>query len=133
MFPCTDLYRSRLINSRRHTAGCKTLPDQLIQTEKVSWKRFLYHNRCQCDICRADSLMSILDLTCILSRSFSCRCVIFTIVFFYKRTCCCICFICYTGGIRTQISDQANSSMTFYFNTFIQLLCNTHGFLSRKV
>ncbi|CCY42270.1 unknown [Clostridium sp. CAG:7] len=133
MFSGTDLYRSSLIYSRSHTAGCKTLPDQLIQTEKISWKRLLYHNRCQCNVSRTDGFMCILDLSCILCRSFSCCCVIFAIMFFHKRTCCCICLICYTGRICTQIGDQTDGSMTLYLNTFIQLLGNTHGLLGREV
>ena len=128
-----DFYHGRLIHGRSHAAGSKTLPDQLIQTEKVSWKRFLYHYRSKGYIGRADSLMSILDLSRILFGRFACSHIVFSIVLFYKGSCRSICFFRDTGRIGSQISDQTDGAVPLYLYALIELLSQAHGLLGRKI
>ena len=61
-----DLNRGRLIDSCRHPARGKPLPDQLVKTELISRKRFLHLDRCQRKIRRTDRLVRILNLSVIL-------------------------------------------------------------------
>lgn len=44
-----------------------------------------------------------------------------------------ICLFRYTGRIRTKVSNKTDGTMAFYLNTFVELLCDLHGFSSSKV
>ena len=48
-------------------------------------------------------------------------------------SCCIFCFFRYTGRICTQVCNNTHGSLSFYFNTFIKLLCKTHCLLCRKI
>lgn len=61
---CTNLYRCYfvLFCRSRCTSANVSISDKLIQSELISWKRFLQYSRCTADVYRTDRFVSILDL-----------------------------------------------------------------------
>ena len=70
-----------LINCICHTAGCKTLPDQLIQAELISGQGILYIRRGAVDVRRTNRLMGILYLVALGFYPLPCRKIILSIGF----------------------------------------------------
>ena len=133
VFSCTDLNRCRFISRRFHTAGRKTLPDQLIQPELIPCKRILQGSRCPADISRTDRFMCVLDLLVAISALLPGCCIFFSICrgnIFPRR---CVCLISDSGRIRTQIGDHTDCSVPLNINSFIQLLRNAHRLLCSKI
>ena len=77
--------------------------------------------------------MSILDLAAVFSGLLCLQYILLTILFFNILSGCQIRFFCNSGRVCTQIRNQTNGSMTLDIYTFIKLLSQTHGFLSRKI
>ena len=116
---CTDFYWCCFIFCCRHTACCKAFPDQLIQTELISGKRFFDHDWRSGNISRTDCFMRILNLLVFFYHLSTCRNIVFSILFTNIGSRCFICFLWDTSGIRTQITDQTNRAASLNINTFI--------------
>ena len=116
---CTELNWSSLIICIFHSAGNKSLPYKLIQSEKLSWQRFFNHCRSKIHICRSYSLVCILNIIVI------CLCnnifwnIFRSVAFIYKLSCSCICLGSYSGWVCTQICYKSNCSLTLHFHAFI--------------
>ena len=133
MAACSYLHRSGFIYSRRHTAGCKAFPNQLVQAEQVSLKRFFYNGGSQCYVRGTDGLMGVLYLNALLLGLASLSNIVLAVMLFYKCPGCCVGFVCDSGGIRTQVGDKTQGPLAFYLHAFIELLGQTHGLLGGKV
>ena len=129
----TDLHVRRLIYRRSHSACGKTLPDQLVEAELVSGKRFLDHRRCSRNVGRADRLMRVLDLGATLLGNSLCRYEFFPIILCDIRSRIRIRLIRNTDGIRTQVGDQADRSLSLNVDAFIELLSDTHRLGDREI
>ena len=133
---CSNFNRSCLIFCWLHSARHKTLPDQLIQTELVSCKRFFDFCRNTGNIWRTDGFVCILNIFSVifllLFRCSLCH-ILFSVGFSNIGSCICIRLLRNTGRIRTQVSDQTNRSTSFNIHTFIKLLCDTHRLWSCKI
>ena len=128
-----NFYRCGLIFSRMHSACHKSLPYQLVQAELISRKRFFYLGRCQIHISRADGFMCILGIFPVLRHHIFLDNIFFSVIFRNKGLAGRICLFRYTGRIRTKVSNKTDGAMAFYLNTFVELLCDLHGFSSSKV
>src|SRR5260370_2844795 len=117
---------------RRHKACNEATPDQIVQLELISRQVGFHGLRSQRYIRGTDCLMCILccrlrltrtSLTDIgLAKSFS-------NVSFYLS----LCLIRDTGRVGTHIGNQTLMAACSQFNTFVELLGQTHGFLGLKV
>ena len=111
-------YGIRFIAGRRHTAGRKALPNQLIETELFSGKMLLYRYRCSCNIRRADGLVRIL---CVLIGigGIPCGRVRASVLLRNIGTGCLICFFGNTRRIRTQVGNQSDCPLPGKRNSLI--------------
>ena len=71
--------------------------------------------------------MCVLDLTVRRFLSLTMTQIILAISLTNIGNCLCSSFIRYTGGIRTQIRDHTNRSLSLNINSFVKLLSQPHG------
>ena len=133
VFSSTDGNRCRLIYCRCHTTCRKTVPDQLIQPEQISAQRILDYGRRTVQIRWTDCFMGILDFCSVFLCIYAATHIIGTIICTNVLRRCCLSLLRYTSGIGTQISNESHSSAAFDIHTLVQLLRQTHRFLSRKI
>ncbi len=127
------LHGSRLVDSLRHPACHKPLPDQLIQSELVSGKRFLDLQRNPGDIGRTDRLVGILDLLSALLFLAGLRCVLCPVFLPDKSAGRLRRLVGDSGGIRSQIGNDTCGAVALDIYALIQLLRQPHGLLRGKV
>ncbi len=77
--------------------------------------------------------MGILYLATSAFLTCFCRYIHLSVLFSHKLPYTALCLLRYTRGICTQISDNTNSPVSLYINSFIKLLCNPHRLGSSKV
>ena len=114
-----NLDGSRLKSRRLHLARRKAFPDQLIQAELVSRKRLFERSRCSGNIRRTDCLVGILNIFSPVLFLFCVRYIFCTVNrgdIFSRKT---LRFLGNTGGIRTEIGNDTNRSLTLDINSFI--------------
>ena len=77
--------------------------------------------------------MCILNLFIIFFSRTGISYIILSIRSFNIFCCHSYCFICYSCGIRTQIRDHTNRSLSLNIDSFVKLLSQPHGLWCRKI
>ena len=128
-----DLHRRRLIDCRRHAACHKTFPDQLVKPELIPGQRLLEFKRRPADIRRSDRFVGILNLLFTALLLLGARSIRGAVPSGDKLLRGSFRLCGHSGGIRTQISDNTHRTVSLDIDTLIELLCQPHRFLGRKV
>src|SRR6266404_907347 len=132
VLPCDNVHAYRVKDGRRHKAGNKTPPDQIVELKLIGSEIWLDKLRCQCHICWANRFM------CVLGGRFGLRCTSLSNIGLTKflpeiRLQTRLCFIGDTRGVGTHIGNQTLKSTPAEFNPFVKLLGQAHGLLRFKV
>ena len=133
MFPGVYLYGGGLIPGRRHPAGRKPLPDQLVQPELIPGKGFLDLQRKPADIRGTDRLVGVLDLFIRLFLPLYGRRILLPVLFRDISPGCRLCLLRYSGGVGTQIGNDTRGTVSFDLHTLIELLRQAHRLLGGKI